>query len=519
MPSVCFYFQVHQPFRLREYTFFDIGHDHYYENEKLNREVMNKVADKCYIPTNTMMLDLIKKHKGKFRISYSISGTAIEQFEKYRPDVLKSFIELSKTGCVEFLSETYYHSLSYLYDKYEFKRQVEKHRELIKKYFKQTPKVFRNTELIYNNEIAKTIEDMGYKAILCEGVDRLLRDRTPNFVYRAPNCHKIKSLLKNYRLSDDIAFRFSDPNWTEHPLSAAKFAGWVHTVAGNGELVNLFMDYETFGEHQWASSGIFEFLNQLPTEILKHKDFDFKTPSEVADTYPIRDDYDAHHLVSWADTERDLSAWLGNSLQNEAIERIYSFKEKVFSTGRQDIIDTWAKLLTSDHFYYMCTKYWADGDVHKYFSPYQSPYDAYIFYMNALTDMEYVLNEISKHPHRESNPNSVSLQDLKIDALTASPAKPKKETADPLKKNPAKSSEKEMAISISAASSTASIKEDVLKKVKSLTKKGSTGKPKATRKPSVKKVAKKEVKKAAPKEKVAKKPTAKPSKTVVKKKI
>lgn len=512
MPSICFYFQVHQPYRLREYTFFDIGHDHYYENEKLNREVMNKVADKCYIPTNTMMLELIKKHKGKFRIAYSISGTAMEQFEKYRPDVLKSFVELSKTGCVEFISETYYHSLSYLYDKVEFKRQVEKHRELIFKHFKQKPTVFRNTELIYNNEIAKTIEDMGYKAIICEGVDRLLMGRTPNFIYRAPNCQKIKSLLKNYRLSDDIAFRFSDPNWSEQPLTAPKFAGWVHSVAGNGDLINLFMDYETFGEHQWASSGIFDFLKHLPEEIFKHKDFDFKTPSEVADKYPIRDEYDAHHLVSWADTERDLSAWLGNPLQNEAIERIYSFKEKVFATGRTDIIETWSKLLTSDHFYYMCTKYWADGDVHKYFSPYQSPYDAYIFYMNALTDMEYVLGEIAKEQVVKGNAKKVIVENLEINALTAPPAKSSKAS---------KEKEKEVVVAVPEVESSASssIKEDVLKKVKSLANKIVKAKPK-----SVKVAVKKEVaKKSSTKPKTSKaaapaKAPAKSSKSVVKKK-
>lgn len=456
MPSVCFYFQVHQPYRLKEYNFFDIGHDHYYENEKLNREVMNKVADKCYIPTNKMMLELIKKHKGKFRISYSISGTALEQFEKYRPDVLESFVALSKTGCVEFLSETYYHSLSFIYDKKEFKRQVEKHRDLIKKYFKQSPTVFRNTELIYNNEIAKTIEDMGYKAIVCEGVDRILENRSPNFIYRSPNCHSLKTLLKNYRLSDDIAFRFSDPNWTEHPLSATKFAGWVHSIAGNGELINLFMDYETFGEHQWESSGIFDFLSQLPSEILSHKDFDFKTVSEVAEKYPIRDDYDAHDLTSWADTERDLSAWLGNSMQNEAIERIYSFKERVLATEREDMLDTWAKLLTSDHFYYMCTKFWADGDVHKYFSPYQSPYDAYIYFMNVLTDMEYVLSELLKQKKMPNAKKNTAVDSLNINALSVA-GDPNEQVTN-------------TEVATATATYSSNLKEDVLNKVKSLAK-------------------------------------------------
>ena len=308
--------------------------------------------------------------------------------EAWRPDVLKSFVELSKTGCVEFLSETYNHSISYLYSKDEFKRQVELHAAKIKKLFNQTPVVFRNTELIYNNELAKYAEDMGFKGIMCEGVDWLLNGRSPNFLYRAPNATTIKSLLKNYRLSDDIAFRFSDAGWSEHPLSAAKFAGWIHSIAGSGEVINLFMDYETFGEHQWKESGIFDFLKLLPTEILKHKDFDFLTPSEVVEKYEVKDVYDAHNPNSWADTERDLSAWLSNNMQLEMMSKIYSFEKDVKSMGDKNLLAKWARLLTSDHFYYMCTKYWADGDVHKYFSPYDSPYDAYMYYANVIADFE-----------------------------------------------------------------------------------------------------------------------------------
>jgi alpha-amylase len=396
MPSVCFYFQVHQPFRVKRYSFFDIGKDHFYEDDEKNRWVLNKVSDKCYIKTNNKMLELIKRHKGKFRISYSLSGTVIEQFEIYRPAVLKSFIELANTGCVEFLSETYYHSLSFLNSKKEFVRQIEKHDQQIKKHFGQTPKVFRNTELIYNNELAAFIEKMGYKGILCEGVDRLLGTRTPNFIYKPKGTKKIKALLKNYRLSDDIAFRFSDQGWTEWPLQADKFASWVHKVAGNGEVINLFMDYETFGEHQWENTGIFDFLDHLPEEILKHKDFDFKTPSEIIDAYPARDEYDCPDFTSWADAERDLSAWLSNNMEKEAMKRIYDLEKKVMDTGNKDLIDTWGKLQTSDHFYYMCTKFWSDGDVHKYFSPYDSPYEAYIFYMNVFSDFESTVSKLSK---------------------------------------------------------------------------------------------------------------------------
>jgi alpha-amylase len=406
MTSICFYFQVHQPFRIRNYSFFDIGRSHFYEDDKKNEEILNKVADKCYLKTNQKMLDLINKHQGKFRISYSISGTALEQFEKYRPDVLRSFIDLAKTGCVEFLAETYSHSLSYIYSKDEFVRQVEKHGEMIKKYFGQSPKVFRNTELIFNNELAKFIEDRGYKGIVCEGVDRLLAGRSPNYIYQSPNTSKIKLLLKNHLLSDDIAFRFSDKGWTEFPLTANKFSTWAHSVAGKGETVNLFMDYETFGEHQWESTGIFDFLSHLPEEILKHPDFDFKTPSEVVDSYPVRDQYDAHNFTSWADTERDLSAWLSNSMQQEAIRQVYSLKEAVMSLGDQEILNVWERMQTSDHYYYMCTKFWNDGDVHKYFSPYESPYEAYMYFMNAFSDLECRIKELSAGQHQAKLTNT-----------------------------------------------------------------------------------------------------------------
>jgi len=388
MPSICFYFQVHQPFRIKNYSFFDIGENHFYEDDKKNIEILNKVADKCYLKANKKMLELIHRHNGKFRISYSISGVAIEQFEKYRPDVLQSFIDLSATGCVEFLSETYSHSLSFIYSKNEFVRQVNKHAEIIKKYFNQVPMVFRNTELIYNNELASFIDNMGYKGIVCEGVDWLLNGRSPDFIYRSVNDCKIKVLLKNHRLSDDIAFRFSDKGWKEFPLTADKFKTWVHNMAGNGETVNLFMDYETFGEHQWESTGIFNFLDHLPGEILQHSDFDFKTPSEIIAMYPARDIYDAHNFTSWADTERDLSAWLSNSMQVESAKRIYSLERDIMACGDIELIRTWERLQTSDHFYYMCTKFWNDGDVHKYFSPFDSPYDAYMFFMNVFSDLE-----------------------------------------------------------------------------------------------------------------------------------
>ena len=395
MPSVCFYFQVHQPFSLKQYSFFNIGNDHQYDDEKLNISILNKVADKCYIPTNRIMLDLIKKNKGKFRITYSISGVALEQFEKYRPDVLESFIELSRTGAVEFLSETYYHSLSYLYSKEEFVRQVEKHKEKMKEYFNQEPTVFRNTELIYSNELAGFIAGLGYKAILCEGVDWLLNGRSPNFLYTPPNAPEIKCLLKNYRLSDDIAFRFSNQDWPEYPLTASKYAGWIHQYEHTSDTINLFMDYETFGEHQWEGTGIFNFLKHLPEEILKNKNFKFSTPSELIANYKPAGVYDVHNVISWADTERDLSAWISNSMQEETLNKIYKLEEDVKKLDNQEILDRWSKLQISDHFYYMCTKYWADGVVHKYFSPYNSPYDSYIYFINVLSDLELLINQQS----------------------------------------------------------------------------------------------------------------------------
>jgi alpha-amylase len=388
MPSVCFYFQVHQPFRLKPYDVFKIGYDHVYEDEAKNREILDRVATKCYLPANQTMLELIDKHQGAFKIAYSISGVAIEQMENYRPDVLHSFQALAQTGCVEFLSETYHHSLSFLYSKQEFVRQIDLHKQKIDEHFHQAPSVFRNTELIYNNELASFISDLGYRGIVCEGLDNVLGFRSPDFLYHPPGNNRIKCLLKNYKLSDDIAFRFSNQGWAEWPLTAPKFAKWVHQVAGNGETINLFMDYETFGEHQWPETGIFEFLKQVPGEILKHPDFSFKTPTEVIRSTEVRGEYDVHTLSSWADLERDLSAWLGNSLQNDAMERIYALEKTVQGTP---LLNTWAKLLTSDHFYYMSTKYWTDGDVHKYFSHYDTPYDAYINFMNVVTDLEYRL--------------------------------------------------------------------------------------------------------------------------------
>ena len=385
---------------------FDIGHNHHYFDDHKNAEVARKVARKCYLPMNNLLLDQIKHHKGKFKVAFSITGTAIDQFKEYAPEVLESFKELARTGCVEFLDETYYHSLSYLYSKEEFSEQVAMHRALMEKEFGQSPTVFRNTELIYNNELANYVEGMGYQGIIAEGWDAMLGWRSPNFVYQSEFTSTIKTLLKNYKLSDDIAFRFGNKGWEEHPLTVDKFGDWLNSVNGNGHVVNLFMDYETFGEHQWEDTGIFDFMRHLPHALLQHSDNDFKTPSEVVASYDSVGRVDAHNFVSWADVERDLTAWLGNKMQEASLKELYRLEPMVKASRDQSILTDWRKLTTSDHFYYMCTKWFADGDVHKYFSPYESPYEAYIAFMNVIQDIKMRVEEraeVLEHTAQEAS--------------------------------------------------------------------------------------------------------------------
>jgi alpha-amylase len=382
MASVVFYFQVHQPFRLRRYSIFDS--DTLYFDDLHNEQICRKVTEKCYLPTNRLIAELIERHRGHFRVSYSLTGAVIEQFRRWAPEVLESFVELSQTGCVDFIGETYYHTLAFLYDRQEFIRQTQLHAELMEELFGRRPRIFRNTELTYNNDVAKVVEDMGFDAILTEGADHILGYRSPNFIYNPPNCARLRMLMKNYRLADDIAFRFSNRGWQEWPLTAERFARWIDQINGNGYVCNLFMDYETFGEHQWAETGIFEFLRALPGEVLGTGKNDFLTVSEAIDRYPSVGEVDVPHMISWADTERDISAWLGNSMQSNALHDVYSLGDQIVATGDEALIHDWRKLQTSDHFYYMCTKWFADGDVHKYFNPYESPYDAYINYMNIL---------------------------------------------------------------------------------------------------------------------------------------
>jgi alpha-amylase len=394
MRNICFYFQVHQPFRLRKYHFFDIGKHHDYFDENENNLILRKVANNCYFPTNALMLDLIRQHGKNFKISYSISGTALDQFEMYMPELIDSFKALADTGCVEFLAETYSHSLSALKSKVEFKSQVLAHTAKIEALFGQTPKVFRNTELIYADWIGEMVAEMGYKGMVTEGADRILDWKSPNYLYYHPNQPRLKLLLKNYRLSDDIAFRFSDRNWAEWPLTTEKYVHWLNSLSHSEETVNLFMDYETFGEHQWKDTGIFDFMRTLPGQVNANSGFKFVTPSENINALTPVAPLSMQHPVSWADQERDLSAWLGNDLQDDAFDSLYALEKKVMECSDPDIDKDWLYLQTSDHFYYMCTKYFSDGDVHKYFNPYDNPYDAFINYMNVLTDFSLRINKI-----------------------------------------------------------------------------------------------------------------------------
>lgn len=392
MRTICLYFQVHQPFRFRRYRFFDIGNDHYYYDDYSNESILHKVASKCYLPANALMQELIRKHPGQFKVAFSLSGIVMEQFRLYAPEVLDSFRKLAETGQVEFLSETYAHSLSSLKGREEFERQVEAHRALIKENFGQEPTVFRNTELVYSDDIGAMVADMGYKAMLTEGAKHVLGWKSPNFLYCNAINPRLKLLLKNFKLSDDIAFRFSNKGWPEYPLTADKFVNWLNQIPANEEIVNLFMDYETFGEHQWKETGIFDFLRALPESVFKNSNYTFSTPSEAVEKLQVVAAANVPNPISWADEERDLTAWLGNEMQHEAFDKLYSLSDKVYATGDDAIRQDFSYLQVSDHFYYMSTKFFSDGEVHSYFNPYDTPYDAFINYMNVLSDFEIRVN-------------------------------------------------------------------------------------------------------------------------------
>ena len=417
--SICLYFQVHQPVRLRLYRFFDIGKNSHYWDDFNNRTILRRVAQKCYLPMNELLLEAIRKSGGKFKVAFSITGSVLEQFERYAPDVIESFKALAATGCVEFLGETYYHSLASLGSESEFTHQVVKHSRKIEELFGVKPTAFRNTELIYSDAIGNAVYELGFRTMLTEGARHILGWRSPNFVYENDIRPGLKLLLRNAPLSDDIAFRFSDrsnPGW---PLTAPKYLSWLKESAADGDVVNLFMDYETFGEHQSSSSGIFDFMRALPEAVISDGTFEFVTPTKATKKHKSVSSLEVPDPISWADEERDLSAWLGNELQKEAYNKVYAMTEKLSIVNDPDLWGDYGHIQESDHFYYMCTKFFSDGEVHKYFNPYDTPYEAFINFMNVLSDFQIRLDEARA---------AVDVREAARKEVAAAPAKPRKKT-------------------------------------------------------------------------------------------
>lgn len=387
LASVCLYFQLHQPLRLRRYSVFDSAPDYF--DDSRNQEILLRVARKCYLPATGILLEAIRHQEGRFRVAFSLSGSLIEQLQTHAPEVIDRFRDLAETGCCEFLAETSHHSLASLYSATEFNEQRQLHAGWIESLFGQSPSVFRNTELIYSDRLAGQLADTGaYRAVLAEGVDRLLAGRRPGHLYRAAGTSRpLAVLLRDYRRSDDLAFRFSNQQWEHWPLTAERYADWLvqppEGADAAGPLRNVFLDFETFGEHQWAETGILDFLTALPAAVLD-RGGEFRTPSECLESFAPVDTYASPEVSSWADTERDLSAWVGNAMQSSALQELFGLEKAVKARHDAELLATWRHLTTSDHFYYMCTKWLQDGVVHRYFSPYESPYDAYINYMNVL---------------------------------------------------------------------------------------------------------------------------------------
>ncbi|MBQ6320720.1 glycoside hydrolase family 57 protein [Candidatus Saccharibacteria bacterium] len=397
MRGICLYLHIHQPWRFRGYSIFDVGNsenyffDSNYSSKQNNERIFKKVAEKSYWPMFGLLRDNLKKHPG-FKFSLSVTGVWLEQAEMWAPELVRQLQEMVKTGRVELVAETYYHSMAFFYNREEFRAQVEQQVKTFERLFGMKPRVFRNTEFAYNDEVGRMTEEMGFEACLAEGWDRVLEWRSPNFVYKAAGTKNLKLLLKNYRLSDDVAFRFSDRKWKDWPLTVEKYERWVNDACLNGNVVNLFMDFETFGEHQWEETGIFKFMDRFIASWLGKFDNKFLTVTEEAEMQAVGE-LSMPATVTWADTERDLSAWMGNKMQDEAMAGLYGLRERVLATNDQRLIDDWRRLTTSDHAYYMCTKYWNDGDVHAYFSAYDSPYDAFMYFMNVLRSLEYRLEE------------------------------------------------------------------------------------------------------------------------------
>jgi alpha-amylase len=391
------YFQVHQPRRLSRFQFFDVGSGRGYFDDDLNGDIVSRVAKCCYLPANNLLLRLMDKHP-EVKVTFSISGTALEQFERYAPEVLQSFRRLEETGSVEFLGETYYHSLACFLSPEEFVLQIGRHQQKLDTLIGASAAFFRNTELIYSDSIGKQVSELGFAGMYMEGCDRMLIGRTPNALYR----HATEDFIlvpRNYRLSDDIAFRYSDKTWKEWPLTGKKFISWLGRLPRQEKMVCLAMDYETFGEHKPYSSGIFTFLNDFIVEVLKSRKFKFANPSEMSHLLSAEHTIIAEDAVSWADEARDISAWLGNAMQRDAFESLVCLQHAVMAGGDPALIDAYRHLQTSDHFYYMSTKDGADGEVHQYFSPYKSPYEAFMNYMNILADLEM---RVKKQPRAQT---------------------------------------------------------------------------------------------------------------------
>lgn len=412
MADICLGFEVHQPFRLNRNFKWEEAKgkspeellDIYFDNDR-NERILTKVAKKCYLPTNEIILENIGRYRDQersFKVAFSISGVLIKQLEQYSPKALESFERLAESECVELLDQTFYHSLSSLYssNREEFVEQVQAHKEYMKDRFGCEPIIFENTEFIYDNSIAKTLEKMGYKGVFTEGAERILGWRSPNYVYRAKDSD-IRVFTRNYRLSDDIGFRFSNHDWSEWPLTADKYALWLSEISG--ECVNVFVDYKTFGEHHWSDSGIHDFLSCLPGEVLNHKNLRFVTPSELLENEP-EDEIDVRnfHTLSWADEGRDVSAWLGNGMQRICFDSLKELEAPVKRTENEELLEIWRLLQTSDHFYYMYTGGGPSGEVRGYFSQ-QTPYGVFKNFSKIISDFrEKVLNHLGRKGHQKA---------------------------------------------------------------------------------------------------------------------
>ena len=420
MKAICFYFQIHQPFRLKRYRFFDIGNDHYYYDDFANDDIITRIAERSYIPAAQSLLKMIEDSKGAFKCAISVTGTALEQFEMYVPEFIDLLKQLADTGCVEFLSETNSHSLASLVDPEEFAIQVRNHDAKIMRLFGQKPNVFRNTELIYCDEMAPQILEMGFKGVITEGAKHILGWKSPNYVYSAASAPKLKILLKNDKFSDDISERFSNTSWDEYPLTADKYINWIASTPAEEQIINLFMNLEVFGDFQPRESGIFQFLEALP-RFAAEKGIEFWTPTTVVSKLKAVDTLSVNHPISWADEARDTSAWLGNKLQNEAFNKLYSVSERVRLCDDRRLKLDWERLQGADHFYYMSTKNMRDGSVHSQFSPYDTPFDAFTNYMNVLAD--FIVRVEEQYPMSIDNEELSSLlttirnQEREIEAL------------------------------------------------------------------------------------------------------